>query len=77
MPLHTTREDKSLLVALMPGWAKVWTAEKTACLSGTGMTGLGEPVEVSHRTEIPRNSTGCITSEEEEIVFIVSGHVFW
>jgi len=36
-----------LFVALMPGWARLWTALKTAVRKESGTRGLTRPVEVS------------------------------
>ena len=47
IPVHTQRADMSRLVALMPGWARVWTAAKAGYRKGGGSSGRGAPVEKS------------------------------
>jgi hypothetical protein len=43
----------SRLEALMPGWARLWKEEKIGRLSTTGIIGLGDPVDKSHRRVAP------------------------
>jgi hypothetical protein len=58
-PFHTNRDVRSRLVARIPGWARLWTALKIACLSATGTKGLTWPEEVSHKRETPCTGIGC------------------
>jgi hypothetical protein len=62
-PFHTNRDVRSRLFARIPGWARLWTALKTACLSATGTKGLTWPEEVSHKRETPCTGIGCTWSE--------------
>ena len=47
MPVHTHLADMRRLVALMPGWASVWTAAKATYRKGGGSSRRGAPVEKS------------------------------
>ena len=47
MPVHTHLADMRRLVALMPGWARVWTAAKAAYWKGSRSRGQGAPVDKS------------------------------
>ena len=45
MPVHTHLADMRHLVALMPRWARVWTAAKASYRNGGGSSRWGTPVE--------------------------------
>jgi hypothetical protein len=76
MPFQTTLAAISLLVALMPGWARLWMAEKIDLRSTTGISGLGPPQEMSHKRVVPATWMG-MRRKEEDIAFSVSTQMAW
>lgn len=61
-PCHTNLEAMSLLEVRMEGWDKPWMMSKTLLLHCSGNTGLGWPVEVSHRMVLPLFPKGTSSS---------------
>jgi hypothetical protein len=62
-------------VAPLPAWTSSWTALKTSLQSGTGMRGLGWPVEMSQMTFCPWMSMWRSCKEVVLADFRVSCHV--
>ena len=50
MPLHTNLEETKRLVALMPGWERLWIAENTFFFQLRGTSGLWRPEEESNHS---------------------------
>jgi hypothetical protein len=53
IPLHTALAAMRRHVALVAAWARPWKALNTFCLSSTGISGLGTPVEKSQSRLAP------------------------
>ena len=72
---HTNLLEIILLVARMPGWASVCTAEKIAGRHDVGTSGLGTPVLTSHSMLVPSTCTFSTFNEELLCIFCTPGHV--
>ena len=75
--LHTNLPVINRLVALMPAWARLCTAEKTAGRVGVGTSGLGTPVLTSHSNVAPSTCIICTRREELPSRCCTSGQAAW
>ena len=65
IPRQTALVAMRRRVALVPACAKLWKALNTFCLSATGISGLGTPVEKSQSSLAPITSTALSWREED------------
>ena len=74
---QTKRLEMRRRVALMPGWARLWTASKMGRRKATGTSGLKTPEEVSTSIGQPSRETVETRREEENGARLQSGHPGW